>query len=98
MPFRRSYERFDYNLPISLTVGKEAGLPILLKDLSSRGAGIHTNFTIVLDQEIQIQIREPFAGTPFTKSAKVVWSKQINANLWCYGLDFGQDSLLEMPL
>ena len=98
MSFRRSYERHNLNLWASLSVGNQSGASVFLKDLSSRGAGIRTNFPIDLGQLVQIQIREPFFGTPFIKSAKVVWSHQADRNLWNYGLDFGQVNLLEIPL
>lgn len=81
-----------------MSLGKDSGRFIILRDLSSRGAGISSNFPIDLGQEVQIQIKEPFIGIPVTKDAKVVWSKQVENNLWRCGLDFGQDKLLEIPL
>lgn len=96
MPFRRSYERFLVNRKANLETDKSQEQEVLLRDLSIRGAGIVSRFSLNENEQVKISIKEPFFDQPVLKEAVVIWSKKQENNSWRSGLDFGLDNRLEL--
>ena len=88
--YRRSYERYLIEDSAQISTAEEQAVPLILRDLSARGAGIIGNFPFELNKEVVIKFKVPYLiQKVICKHARIVWCSQINENLWRAGLDFG---------
>jgi len=95
--YRRNYERFLVNDSASLVTDSSIGRPLILGDLSARGAGVIGDYPFRINERVNVVIYTPFfLGRPAFKQAKAVWCKKIHRNLWQAGLDFGIDNLINL--
>lgn len=94
VPYRRSFFRYIVEASANLIIDK-LRKPVIVKDLCSRGACIFSNSPLEVSGEIEIEIVSCF-DKPVYRKAKVVWSKEIEQNLWQAGLDFGLDNLIDL--
>ena len=93
--YRRDYKRFIVNDSASLVTDNGVERPLILEDLSARGAGVIGNYPFQINEEVSVVIYAPFFfDKPALKEAKTVWCKEINENLWQAGLDFGIGNLI----
>lgn len=94
---RRDYERFIVNDSASLITANSIERPLILEDLSARGAGVIGDYPFRINEKVTVVIYAPFfLDSPALKQAKAVWCKKINENMWQAGLDFGMDNLLNL--
>jgi len=93
---RRRYERVEMHSPATVIFSDYAEKPVMVKDLSLRGAGIETTFPLEASQNITIRIRGPKLdkGAAYRK-ARVTWAREEEDGWWQAGLDFGIDNLLQ---
>ena len=94
VPYRRSFFRYIVEASANLIIDK-LRTPVIVKDLCSRGVCIFSNLPLEVSREIEIEIVS-FFDKPVYRKAKIVWSKEIDDNLWQAGLDFGLDNLIEL--
>ena len=95
--YRRDYQRFMVNGSASLVIVNEVKIPLILKDLSSRGVSVVGDYPFQINQTVTVIIYAPlFIDTPTLKQARTVWCKKTDENLWEAGLDFGMDSLIRI--
>lgn len=92
---RRSYTRYIVEAAAILVVGNGSRVPVILRDLCARGAGIFSNHPLATNDKVEIII-DSFLKQPVSRKANVVWSKEVDRNLWRAGLDFGVDNLIEI--
>lgn len=92
-PCRRSFFRYIIEVSANLIVNnlKE---PVIVRDICCRGASIFCNYPLEISKEVEIEIIY-FFDKPVCRRARVIWSKEISANLWQTGLDFGLDNLVD---
>jgi len=89
LPYRRTYERFIFNDSASLFAKDGAEKRLLLKDLSTGGVGVFGNHSLNINEKVTVTINAPFFfKRPFSKRARVAWSKRVDTNAWEAGLDF----------
>ncbi len=92
---RRDYERFIVNDSVSLVTDNGVERPLILEDLSARGAAVVGDYPFRINGKVTVVIYAPFfLDRPALKEAKTVWCKKINERLWQAGLDFGMDNLI----
>jgi len=94
--YRRNYERFRVNAIASLT-GRIAGgyekRSVIIKDLSSRGAGIISYSPLEAMNKVTLDFEiPPLFSQPVRKEAVIAWSKP-ESDHWICGLNFGINSL-----
>lgn len=95
--YRRNYERFLVNDSASLVTDNSSARPLIVGDLSARGAGVIGDYPFRVNEKVNVVIYTPFfLDRPAFKQAKAVWCKKIHRNLWQAGLDFGTDSLINL--
>lgn len=92
--YRRSYDRYEVNDHATLLVG-DAQRSSILKDLSSRGGGIVSDYPLNKDERVGIIISSSLFDQPLHRQAKVAWCSRIEGNLYRAGLDFGLDNRIE---
>lgn len=93
MSCRRDYQRFILNDSISLVTEEGSENRFLLKDLSTRGAGIVGISPLDINERVKVIINAPLLfDKSVNRNAKVVWCKKIDTNFWQGGLDFGEDN------
>lgn len=93
VPYRRSFFRYVVEASANLIINK-LRKPVIVKDLCPRGASIFCNYPLEVSKEIELEIIS-FFDEPVYRKAKVVWSKEVETNLWQAGLDFGVDNLID---
>lgn len=96
LPCRRSYVRFTVEASASLTGDKHSGTPVIVGNLSPRGACVFSNESLEPNKQIEIELVY-FFDKPVNRKAKVIWAREVGNNFWQIGLDFGTDNLLELP-
>ena len=90
-PHRRFYKRFNLDTSATLILPKNLRRPLILRDLSARGAGVVSNYSLNINEEIEITIAVSFFfNQPVYKKARVVWCNKVDEHLWQAGLDFGR--------
>ncbi len=95
--YRRNYERFVVNDSASLVTDNSIERPLILEDLSARGASVIGDYPFQINEKVTVVIYIPFfLDSPAFKQAKTVWCKKIDRNLWQAGLDFGIDNLINL--
>lgn len=94
LSYRRSYDRYEVNDHATLIVG-DAQRPSILKDLSSRGGGVVSDYPLNKDERVGVIINSSLFAHPLRRQAKVAWCSRIEGNLYRAGLDFGLDSRIE---
>lgn len=92
---RRSYTRYLIECAATLIIGNGSRVPIMLRDLCARGAGIFSNHPVRANDKVEIVIDSVFER-PVYRKANVVWSKEVDIGLWRAGLDFGVDNLVNL--
>lgn len=91
--YRRDYKRFIVNDSVSLVTDNGVERPLILEDLSARGAAVVGDYPFRINEKVNVVIHAPFFfDKPALKEAKTVWCKKISENLWQAGLDFGIDN------
>jgi hypothetical protein len=93
--YRRSYTRYLIEATATLILGNGSKVPVMLRDLCARGAGILSNHPVAVNDKVEIVIDSVFER-PVYRKANVVWSKEVDMGLWRAGLDFGVDSLVNL--
>jgi hypothetical protein len=94
---RRHYHRFSLELATEIITSENKVKPIILKDLSARGAGSFSNYPLELNEKLTLVLKPSiFFPSPIRKFAKVIWCKKIEANFWQGGLDFGEDKKINL--
>lgn len=89
MPYRRAYERFIFNDSATLFTKDGTEKSLLLKDFSAGGAGVFGNYPLDINETVTVTIDAPFFfKQPFSKRARVAWSKRVDTNAWEAGLAF----------
>lgn len=91
---RRSFFRYIVEASASLVIDK-LRKPAIVKDLCARGVCVFCNLPLEVSREIEIEIVS-FFDKPVYRKAKVIWSKEIDHDLWQAGLDFGLENLIEL--
>ncbi len=87
---RRTYDRFIIEGSATVVTENDLEIPSILKDVSTRGAGIVSNYPLTVNKEIGIFINPcPLVKSQTYRRARVAWSEKINDNLYGSGLDFG---------
>ncbi len=95
--YRRDYKRFIVNDSVSLVTDNGVERPLILEDLSARGAAVVGDYPFRINGKVTVVIYAPFfLDSPALKQAKTVWCKKINENMWQAGLDFGMDNLINI--
>ncbi|MDD5166394.1 MAG: PilZ domain-containing protein [Candidatus Omnitrophica bacterium] len=92
---RRSYTRYIIEAAATLVINDSVRVPVVLRDISARGAGVFSNYPLTANDKVEIII-DYYFQRPVCRKANVVWSKEEDNNLWRAGLDFGVDNLLEV--
>jgi len=92
---RRSYNRFRVDSPATLIINENIEKPIMLKDISCRGAGGVIEYPIKVNDRVGININASSFKKPIYRKAKISWCKKIDNSYWEAGLDFGLNSLIE---
>jgi len=96
-PQRRSYKRFKLDTSATIAINGNQQKSLLLRDLSSRGAGVMSDYAFALDEEIRLTIEIPYLFTKtIIRQARTVWCNKVADNLWRAGLDFGLDNQIEL--
>ncbi len=97
--YRRDYKRFIVNDSASLVTDNSIERPLILENLSVRGAAVVGDYPFRINEKVNVVIHAPFFfDSPALKEAKTVWCKKINERLWRAGLDFGMDNLINFVL
>jgi hypothetical protein len=92
LPHRRNYNRFPVNALGSIS-GVGATTPVIIKDLSGKGAGIIAYSRLrVMDRVVLDLEAPPIVSRPVRKDCTVAWCRQ-EADRWLCGLTFGMDTL-----
>ncbi len=92
--YRRSYDRYKVDDYATLIVN-DAERPSVLKDLSSRGGGIVSDYPLNANDRVGIIIRSALFDQPLRREARVAWCSRAEGNLYRAGLDFGLDNRIE---
>ena len=94
---RRNYHRFPLELATEIITKENKVKPLILKDLSARGACSFSNYPLELNERLTLVLNPSiFFSSPIRKEAKVVWCKKIDDNFWQGGLDFGEDKKINL--
>jgi len=93
--YRRSYSRFKANGAANVMLDGALDKPLIIRDLSSRGAGVMADMPFAINKGIEISIVAPILSATVTKCAKVVWCQKIDSEFYAVGLDFGIHNILE---
>lgn len=94
---RREFTRFEVNGQASLFDDTKQNQVCILKDISSRGAGIIGYKQLDISSYVTIKFTIPFLSEGFIqRKARAVWSRKVDENLWESGLDFGFANMLEL--
>jgi len=96
LPCRRSYVRFTIEASASLVDDNHPDTPVIVGNLSPRGACVFSNKSLEPNKQIEIELI-CFFDKPVNKKARVIWSREVEKNFWQIGLDFGSENLLELP-
>jgi hypothetical protein len=91
-PRRRKYERYYLETKARIISPAAGETSCLLKDISSRGAGILSNHPLNLQAEVRLLAKRP---PELKQPATVIWCREIKEGLWRAGLDFGEDNKLD---
>jgi len=93
---RRAYHRFEAGISVTLISEGDIRKPSIIKDLSSRGAGLVTNYSLRQDETIDVVFNPSFFfESGINKAARVIWCEKIGTALWQGGLDFGEGNKLK---
>lgn len=94
---RRSYQRFVADTKATLILGGDSREPLVLRDVSARGAGVASNMPLMVNLNVGIIMNLPkFFKQPVYRNAKVVWCRQMGNGQWQAGLDFGLDNIMNL--
>ena len=94
---RRVYRRYKADTTAYiLSLGDLIEKPLLLRDLSSRGAGIVSYYPLHVNGLITIILAIPFLKESVSRQARVIWSRKIDNHCWGSGIDFGSNHLVDM--
>jgi len=97
-PYRRSHKRYNMDTQAALIVDKGLRKPLILKDISTRGAGIVSSFPLETNS-VEIAMALPFFfDKPVYRKARVAWCRKVSEKLWEGGLDFGLDNLINFEV
>lgn len=93
---RRTYTRFKIESSAFLRINKDT-INIILRDISSRGAGIVSQVPLQEESLVEVIGDIPFSKTSLSKVAKVVWCSQLARGLFHSGVDFGVQNKIVFP-
>ncbi len=91
---RREYKRFIINGSANFIINYHLHKPLIIKDLSSRGVQVFSDYPFKIGERIHLVMVIPFFDKPIHRKAKIVWSKEVDKHFWEAGLDFGVNNLL----
>lgn len=94
--YRRRYKRFRVDGAANVVIDEKLDKPLVVKDLSVRGAQVVSDRPFTINQKITIIMLTPFFEKPIYRDAKVIWSKEMGEELYQTGLDFGRNNLLKL--
>ena len=95
LAYRRSYERFTLENATALIIDGQDRRKSIIKDISTRGAGVIGNFPFAVDGRVETIITASLFKEPVHKNARVAWCSPVNATLYQAGLDFGLDNEID---
>ena len=95
--YRRAYARYSINASAVLSAGTYPGRGLIVRDISVRGLGIITDFTLVRNEKLDIALSIPsLRRLLYYKKPRVVWCHRLDDTLWRCGLDFGLTERIEL--
>jgi hypothetical protein len=92
---RRIYARFLADASGHVTTPDNQLRPVIVTDVSVRGAGIVSNFPLNVLDKISIDIQSAILRGPVQKKAEVRWTNRLDKRLWAIGLDFGFENIIK---
>ncbi|MCD6539238.1 MAG: PilZ domain-containing protein [Candidatus Omnitrophica bacterium] len=84
---RRSYPRFKVD-SFGFLRNKGATIPILIRDISSRGVGFFSEVSLEPGASVEIDANIPFFNFYLSKRGKVVYCYKEREDFFRSGLDF----------
>lgn len=90
---RRAYQRFEADISGTLIFKENIKKLSIIRNLSARGAGLITNYSLETGERLNIIIRPSFFSENWLyKEATVAWCEKVGASLWQGGLDFSESN------
>ncbi len=96
LAYRRSYERFNLENATALIVDSQGRKESIVKDISTRGAGVIGNSPLAVNGRVETIIIASLFNEPVHKNARVAWCRPVNTTLYQAGLDFGLDNEIDL--
>ena len=95
--FRRSYDRYPVDAAGTAYIqSKDQERVSLIKNISLRGVGIISNYPLERGERVAVSIQSALIKNSLqTKTARVVWSRQVEEGLWHTGLEMIFTSIIE---
>jgi len=77
---RREYTRFKINAPVTVCLQDRAEA-LMLQDISARGMCAVASAPLDVNKDVEVSFTPPVVINPMVKEARVVWCKNIAANV-----------------
>lgn len=84
---RRAYPRSALEFFGEVFISGES-FPVLIKDSSSGGLGVVSDFYLPPGKKVKIKIQVPMETENVNKEGVVVWSNKVSDNIFYSGVDF----------
>ena len=95
--FRRAYLRYPLESSAQIAAGSQEDIPMLLTDISCRGAAGISNSPLEPSERVKLTLRANFLlKNDVKKNARIAWCRKLNHDSWMIGFDFGMDNLLSL--
>ncbi len=94
---RRIFDRFTARFPAKIKDARDDyGEKVFLRDASAEGAKLTTTERVYLHDSVILQIRLPDKDHPMTLRGQVIWTKNVQPNIWDIGVKFHKLDLVHM--
>ena len=86
---RRAFERFPSRFPTRFKdTRQDYGTNVVLRDACAQGARIITREKLAPHDYVDLEIKLPDGADPLHLQGEVVWTKNMEPNIWDVGIQF----------
>jgi hypothetical protein len=95
--FRRAHDRYPVDAAGTAYIkSNDQERVSLIKDISLRGLGIISNYPLARGERVAVSVQSALIKNSFQKkTARVVWSEEVEEGLWYTGLEMIFTSIIE---
>ena len=93
----RIFERFSTKFPTKFKHSREEyGTDVFLRDASAEGVRLATKERLFVNDKISLEVKLPDGLQPLTLNGEVIWTKNVNPDLWDVGIRFHKINLMRL--